>query len=527
MQYCIYLRKSRADIDAEARGEGETLARHEKCLIELAKKLNLIITAIYREVVSGETISARPVMQQLLSEVEQGAWAGVLVMEVERLARGDTIDQGIVAQAFKYSDTKIITPSKTYDPNNEYDEEYFEFGLFMSRREYKTINRRLQRGRMASVKEGKFLGSVAPYGYEKVKITNNKGYTLKIMPEQADVIRFIFELFTKGEQRPDGSLKRLGASLICRRLNDLKIPPQKRDYWVNSSILDILINPVYTGKIRWNWRPVQKKVVNGQVKKVRPRADESECILIDGLHDAIIDDKTWETAQQLIQEVKQSPIPNKYNIMNPLAGIVKCALCGRNMIRRPHPNNKPATLMCPATACSNISAQLDAIEESLLVALKAWVTEYKLKWNDKEQQLENNQDKFSHDAIIKLEKELENLKIQATKIYDFLEQGVYTVDVFQQRMKEVNSKIEETQNSIAKIKNELSHFEQRREAQISIIPKIENLLNVYRETDDNKYKNDLLKEVLSMALYKKTVNGHYKNADPNDFSLILYPRLPK
>lgn len=80
--------------------------------------------------------------------MESGSKKDVFVMEVERLARGDTIDQGIVAQTFKYSNTKIITPMKIYDPNNEYDEEYFEFGLFMPRREYKTTNRRLQRGRI-------------------------------------------------------------------------------------------------------------------------------------------------------------------------------------------------------------------------------------------------------------------------------------------------------------------------------------------------------------------------------------------
>ncbi len=97
MAYCIYLRKSRTDAEAEARGEGETLARHEKALLELAKRLHLNVTEIYREIVSGDTIAARPVMQQLLSAVEQGVWEGVLVMEVERLARGDTIDQGIVA----------------------------------------------------------------------------------------------------------------------------------------------------------------------------------------------------------------------------------------------------------------------------------------------------------------------------------------------------------------------------------------------------------------------------------------------
>ena len=165
MPYCMYLRKSRADIEAENKGEEETLIRHEKILLELAEKMNLTIEKIYREVESGETISSRPVMQKLLNDVEQEKWKGVLVIEVERLARGDTVDQGIVAQTFKYSNTKIITPMKVYDPQNEFDEEYFEFGLFMSRREYKLINRRLQRGRIQSVKEGKYLGSIPPYGY--------------------------------------------------------------------------------------------------------------------------------------------------------------------------------------------------------------------------------------------------------------------------------------------------------------------------------------------------------------------------
>lgn len=192
MSYCLYLRKSRADAEAEARGEGETLVRHERTLLELAKKRGLVITEIYREIVSGDTIAARPVMQQLLQEVGQGRRKGVLVMEVERLARGDTIDQGIVAQTFKFSGTKIITPIKVYDPSNEYDEEYFEFGLFMSRREYKTINRRLQRGRSASVKEGKFVSGIPPYGYKRVHVQDGKGFTLAVVPEEADVVKLIY-----------------------------------------------------------------------------------------------------------------------------------------------------------------------------------------------------------------------------------------------------------------------------------------------------------------------------------------------
>ena len=108
---------------------------------------------------------------RFFDEVEAGMWDGVLVVEVERLARGDTIDQGTVSRAFQYSDTKIITPSKTYDPDNEFDEEYFEFGLFMSRREYKTIKRRLNAGRICFCeRRANTVATKPPYGYERVKL---------------------------------------------------------------------------------------------------------------------------------------------------------------------------------------------------------------------------------------------------------------------------------------------------------------------------------------------------------------------
>ena len=98
-------------------------ARHKKTLYDIAKRMQISIAAEYKEIVSGESIAARPQMQKLLNDVTEGMYDGVLVMEIERLARGNTIDQGIVAQAFKDSNTKIITPIKVYDPNNEYDEE--------------------------------------------------------------------------------------------------------------------------------------------------------------------------------------------------------------------------------------------------------------------------------------------------------------------------------------------------------------------------------------------------------------------
>ena len=50
--YCMYLRKSRKDLEAEQHGSGETLARHERMLLELANSMNIKISKIYREIVS-------------------------------------------------------------------------------------------------------------------------------------------------------------------------------------------------------------------------------------------------------------------------------------------------------------------------------------------------------------------------------------------------------------------------------------------------------------------------------------------
>lgn len=524
--YLIYLRKSRADIEAEARGEGETLARHEKALLELARRQKLNVTQIYREIVSGETIAARPVMQQVLSEVEQGRWAGVLVMEVERLARGDTMDQGLVAQTFKYSGTKIITPMKTYDPDNEFDEEYFEFGLFMSRREYKTINRRLQRGRVASVKEGKYVANQPPYGYLRKKLEREKGFTLEPHPEQADVVRMIFELYTLGEKQPDGTHKRLGVSLIVRRLNALKIPPQRGAEWVPASVRDILINPVYIGKVRWNWRPGVKKMVDGQIVIERPRSSIEECVIVDGLHEAIVDPDVFAAAQEFISRNPPRPVGERNVVKNPLAGLVICGKCGRRMVRRPYgPKNKEDTLMCAATSCNNVSCALHFVEERILEALREWLNDYKLQWELGVAPRKNSLVQLKQKALKKLEKELAELEKQRSNIHDLLERGVYDTDTFLDRMREVGERVKQAEEDRVAVEADLQLEEAREESRREIIPKVERLLDVYAELPSPKAKNDLLKEVLEKVVYVKENNGRW-HSPPDDFEITLYPKLP-
>lgn len=313
--YAMYLRKSRADMEAESRGEGETLSRHKKMLIDLAKKKNIKIGKIYKEIVSGDSISERPKVQELLNDVMDGMWKGVLVVEIERLARGDTEDQGIVAKTFKFSNTDIVTPMKTFNPNNEFDEEYFEFGLFMSRREYKVIKRRLQNGRITSVMEGKYVCSIAPFGFDRIKLKAEKGYSL-IENEETETVRELFKIFAYND---------ISINQVAMEANRRGLKPRKSKEWTRSSLKDMYRNPVYIGMIKWNGRKVVKTYKNGKIIKTRPRNEENDdYILVKGLHKPIIDQKTWDIVQEKLKKNAPSVVHNDV-VQNPL--VRNCILC--------------------------------------------------------------------------------------------------------------------------------------------------------------------------------------------------------
>lgn len=525
MSYCIYLRKSRADEEAEAHGEGETLARHETALLATAKRMSLDITEIYREILSGESIAGRPVMQRLLSEVEQGAWDGVLVMEIERLARGDTIDQGIVAQTFKYSDTLIITPTKVYDPNNEFDEEYFEFGLFMSRREYKTINRRLQRGRIASVKEGKFIGHTAPYGYKRVKLDKQKGWTLEPIDAEADIIRLIFNLYAYGSPK-DGHINRIGTAKIARELNNLHLLTRTGQSWTYQSILGILRNPAYIGKIRYNSRPSVKKMVNGKVKTVRPRV--KDCSVIDGMHKAIVDTKTWSTVQNILLKNPPTQVDTRRNIKNPLAGLVICGICGKTMIRKPYANGHISGLICRTVGCKTVGSDLPLVEEKLLKTLSAWLNDYKLSIQESKNHTKTvNLIDFNKKSIKKLYEDIETLDKQLETAYDLLERKVYTEDVFLSRTKNISERKQTALSQIDELKEKIKINRNRQIGEKKLIPKVENILAVYHHTSNALTLNQLLKEVIDHIVYTKFESGRWDQDKQSAFNLDLFMKIPK
>ena len=468
-EYCIYLRKSRADLEAEARGEGETLARHQNMLLELAKKQKLNVVKIYKEIVSGDSIAARPQMQAMLADITENKYAGVLVVEVERLARGDTIDQGVVAQAFKQSDTKIITPMKTYDPSNEFDEEYFEFSLFMSRREYKTIKRRMQAGRLASIKEGNYICSRTPYGYRKIN-PEPKIHTLEIIPEEAEVIRMIYDIYLNGH----------GAKYIANELNRMGIKPQKSDYWESPSIKKILTNPLYCGKLAWRTKS------NGDT-------------VYDGKHEAIISEEIFNAAQQKKKNNPAAQLHPNDVLLNYYHGIIYCKNCGHQLKRRYIPNSGKAHLLCQYKECQGktVSSSFQAVDDAILASFRYMIEQLNdlLKNSAKQQSSPPAPDKTKP-----LLAELEKAKKQKRRLYDLLEQEIYDTNTFLERSQAVSDRIKTLETAIAEIE---STKETPKLSPQEAITRLQYVIDKF-STATPEEKNQMLKRVVGKIYYSKT-----------------------
>lgn len=512
-QYLIYLRKSRKDRDLELQtGNFDTLQRHRDTLLALAAQRGYSIAHIYEEVVSGDTIAARPEMQKLLSAVETGAFAGVLVMEIPRLARGNTQDQGVVAETFHYSATKIITPDKVYDPADEADEEYFEFGLFMSRREYKAINRRLQRGRMASLSEGKYIAGTAPYGYRRVRIPHQRGYTLEIDPEKADVVREIFQLYTAGLPRLDGTTEPGGSRAIADLLNARGISSPGGVRWSASAVREVLKNPTYAGYLRWAYRPCKKQMVDGVLTLSYPVNKDHQ--LREGIHPPIISRSLWAAAQDVLSGRRHAPTPGKKAVANPLAGLLRCSICGRSLVQLHQGRHGAPMVMCPTAKCPTVSSRRDVVERALVQALGKWLENYPL---DLESADSAAVPQVAERQLASLDRTLEVLRRQKETLCDLLEQGVYTQEVYFERSGILAQRIRETQAQHAALTAHLARHS------ASGAQKLQNPLDLYDLLTTPAEKNALLKLLLDHVVYAKSTGGKYRESD---LTLCIYPRLP-
>lgn len=322
--YLIYLRKSRSDNPNET--VEETLARHEKELQDFAKaELGGYIREedIYREVVSGgEDIEDRPEFVKVLQRMETNTIKGVLVVDTARLSRAGIYGAGDVINAFFYTNTHVVTPIKTYDLKQKFDKKFIEMEMLKSNDYLDYVKEVLDNGRMRSLRNGCFIGAETPFGYDKEKL-EHKGYKLVPIPEEAEIVKRIFDLYLN---------EGLGTVAIAKYLSKEGIKTREDCNFGHEYVKRILTNQHYIGKLVWAKRKTIKVLENGRL--VKKTITNSAPIIVDGKHDAIISLEQYEAAQEKIALHPSANTPRTSEVKNPLAGLVSCKKCGKAMVRK-------------------------------------------------------------------------------------------------------------------------------------------------------------------------------------------------
>ena len=384
----MYLRKSRTDDPALT--VSETVAKHEKMLDDYS--MNVFGELIpeqnrFREIVSGETIDARPEIQKVLRLIEKPQFKALIIVEPQRLSRGDLEDIGRISKILRYTKTYVITRQYTYDLTDERDRSYFEQELKRGNEYLEYSTKIMMNGRILSVEQGHYIFSREPYGYKRVfKREGKRRYpTLEIVPEEADIIRIIFNMYAAGN----------GATKICNYLNAIGSKPKRGNMWTPPCIYSMIDNPIYNGKVKGGYRKSVKSVENGEITIHNPRNNDYS--VYEGKHDAIISDDLWRSVRYRRDRNEIPRVKASSELKNPLSGLLYCS-CGRMMIRRPFSGRALDRMQCPnQTHCGNASCTVDEMLDVVISALTNAVSDFNVRVNE-----ENGVDeKYDHIRILK------------------------------------------------------------------------------------------------------------------------------
>ncbi|HZG82522.1 MAG TPA: recombinase family protein [Brevibacillus sp.] len=509
----IYLRKSRKDVEEERKAQEnntpfDTLDKHRRELFELVRRENHNVIHVFEEIVSGEFISERPEVQEMLRQMEEGIVEGVVVMDMDRLGRGDMIDAGTFFRAFKFSETLIITPSEVIDCNAEGAELLFGVKSIIAREELKQINKRLQGGRRRSAKDGKSITRKPPYGYDR-----DENLKLHPNPEQAQVVRKIFDMVAEGH----------GRQAVVKHLDSLGIKPPEGDLWEQSTISSIVRNEAYLGHIIWGKEKHMKR--NG--KRVKKKVPPELWIRHENAHEAIITQEQFDNANTALTGRWRAPTREGIGLSNPLAGLIKCGVCGRALYMNRTADRPNPQLRCINPRCQGLQkgVLLPLAEQRVLQALEILAQQASLSQNELSASLVDKEDDpldTKTKQISHFQKELTELNAMRETAFEMLEKKVYTEEIFLQRHKSISDKIKEVESVISHLQNDIETELHRKKHKKTIVPKIVAAIDTYHTLPSAEQKNHLLKSIIEKVLFIRKKEWTKKD----QFEIEVIPRFP-
>jgi DNA invertase Pin-like site-specific DNA recombinase len=283
--------------------------------------------------VSAELFEERFVLQKLLDAARAGQFNLLVVRAGDRIARDQAIYFNIVKILQEQCHVQIISltsPSFAEDPDifnpirNTRLIAQHTMDSFVATYQHALQVERLQEGKRAQVRAGRFIFANPPFGYKiEPKMTGNK---VERVPIPDPVTYWVLEALPTWTLEDNLSLLE-----IAERLDSLGVPTIKGGRWNRNSVNTIIRNPFYAGKIVHGRRPLrQGQPAKGNKRVTNPRP---ETITMGDHHYQHPYD--WETHLRMLEKLslrtRTMSAPRTHSSPSPLAGLLKCGYCGASM----------------------------------------------------------------------------------------------------------------------------------------------------------------------------------------------------
>ena len=460
-------------VSTEKEAQIDSLEKQIEFFNDFTKKNGYELYKLYAdEGISGKQIKHRKQFQQMMKDAKAKKFERVVVKDVSRFAR-NTVD---LLQSIR--ELKSYGIQVDFLNNGEVMEGGSEFILTilgaMAQQESANMSKRVKFGKDITAKKGRVPNLV--FGYDKIP---DERYTLKINEEEAKIVKEIFESYV---------YKGMGTTKIAWELNDRGIRTKKtKSKWVQTSIVRMLKNPIYTGRVT-----NKKSEVTDFITGTRKDLPEEEWIVVERPEMRIISDELFNRAQGILEQRS-----NEFKLKNKrekteyvFSTLIYCKHCGYSYrrIKRKYTDDGPEYIRwvcsgrnsmgvnhCPNTTVIDEEELLNAIKEYLksIISNKKNFMKAVEKEFEKITALRENNER-SEESLLK---EIEKVTVKKQKYMEMFQNEVINMQELKQYTNPLNEDIARLERELKLITSEIKEKDVLQKELSKTINTVDDILN--------------------------------------------------
>lgn len=460
-------------VSTEKEAQIDSLEKQIEFFNEFTKKNGYELYKLYAdEGISGKQIKHRKQFQQMMIDAKAKKFDKVVVKDVSRFAR-NTVD---LLQSVR--ELKSYGVQVDFLNNGEVMEGGSEFILTilgaMAQQESANMSKRVKFGKDITAKKGRVPNLV--FGYDKIP---DERYTLKINEEEAKIVKEIFESYV---------YKGIGTTKIAWNLNDRGIRTKKtKSKWVQTSIVRMLKNPIYTGRVT-----NKKSEVTDFITGTRKDLPEEEWIVVEKPEMRIISDELFNRAQELLEQRS-----NEFKLNNKrekteyvFSTLIYCKHCGYSFrrIKRKYTANGPEYIRwvcsgrnsmgvnhCPNTTVIDEEELLNAIKiylQSIIKNKKDFMKAVEKEFEKITKLRENNE--RSEESLLK---EIEKVTVKKQKYMEMFQNEIINIQELKKYTNPLNEDIARLERELKLITSEIKEKDVLEKELNKTIKTVDDILN--------------------------------------------------